>query len=433
LTRIPIYHFPWWEWTNQPDWAEFGFLEQKSSASLSELLIFPGPVGSPNKSGWIDEDKVTALLTDPLLQPGDPAFISIEGTYDADDNPWQTYSVDELGNPTFQQSGLDWRMELLDFCRTINPDLWYGNYQQPSPNDYLILSKHDQWREQCVEPLAPLFAEQDIAIPQFYFRSVDSPYWWSGKGLGDALEIIDRQLNALDTYASSRPVWPIMWQEWWDDFEGEIIRYTINGDDWRALLSLTLNRADGMFLWKEPRDREWDPDAEWWAVTLDLIPPVRSDIPQTDVMTALVDLLRTELNLDDRQCFLSLEPGLPTIPMGGDYWLTVSPGDGVFVDGEQAEDNCTEETTVTVTAYARMMRDSTDRDTKTLQDATQGLLALKGKVLDVLVGADPIGNNNTFARDLIFAQRASRPGVKSNDIAAWVSTDFGVNFDWSFS
>ncbi len=159
----------------------------------------------------------------------------------------------------------------------------------------------------------------------------------------------------------------------------------------------------------------------------------RSDISQTDVMTAIVALLRSELDLNERQCFLAIEAGQPTIPTGGDYWLTVAPGDGIFVDGEQAEDNCTEETTVTVTAYARMMRDSTDRDTKTLQDATQGLLVLKGKVLEVLVGADPISNQGTFVRDVIFAKRPERSGVGQNGIAAWMSIDFGVNFDWSFS
>jgi hypothetical protein len=158
----------------------------------------------------------------------------------------------------------------------------------------------------------------------------------------------------------------------------------------------------------------------------------RSDIAQTDVMTAIVALLRSELNLNERQCFLSLEPGSPTIPMGGDFWITVAPGDGMFVDGEQATPNVTEETIVTVTVFARMMRDSTDRDTKMLQDTTSGLLVLKGRVLGVLVGADPESGGNTFVRDLIFAQRAGRPGVGPQGVAAWLSIDFGVNFDWTF-
>jgi len=159
----------------------------------------------------------------------------------------------------------------------------------------------------------------------------------------------------------------------------------------------------------------------------------RADVTQTDVLTAIATKLRSELNLTDRTCFVSLEPYPIAIPKGGDYFVTVAPGDGVFVEGEQYPGNCTEEWTIIVTAFSRMMLDSTDHDLKVLQETTRGLLILKAKLLEVLVGADPTSGGNTFVRNLIFAQRAERPAAGQDNILAWISLDFGVHFDWNLT
>jgi len=160
----------------------------------------------------------------------------------------------------------------------------------------------------------------------------------------------------------------------------------------------------------------------------------RSDATQSDVLTAITAALRTALALDARQCFEVLEPlAPPVIPKGGVYFVTVAPGEGVFVDGEQAAGNCTEEWTVIVTAYARVRLDSTDHDQNLLQEASRGLLVLKGKLLAALVGADPVNGEEAFMRDLIFAQRAERPGHDGQKGVAWISIHFGVNFDWDLT
>lgn len=163
----------------------------------------------------------------------------------------------------------------------------------------------------------------------------------------------------------------------------------------------------------------------------------RSDITQTDVLTAIVLQLRSSLALNDRQCFETLEPlEPPVIPKGGEFFVSVAPGEGVFVDGEQAPGNCTEEWSIIVTAYTRIRLDSTDHEKSLLQDASRGLLILKAKILAALVGGDPTSGGEPFMRDLIFAQQAERPrhGAmgKSRDIGS-ISIYFGVNFDWDLT
>lgn len=139
------------------------------------------------------------------------------------------------------------------------------------------------------------------------------------------------------------------------------------------------------------------------------------------------------MSLNERQCFIVLEPTTPPIiPMGGDLFVTVAPGEGVFVEGEQFAGNATEEWTVIVTAYSRSRLDSTDRDTKVLQDQTRGMLVLKGRVLSSLVGADLLIDGEPFLRTLLFAQQASRPGRDDENFISWVDIVFGVHFDWSW-
>ena len=163
----------------------------------------------------------------------------------------------------------------------------------------------------------------------------------------------------------------------------------------------------------------------------------RSDITQSNVLTSIVAILRNALSLSDRQCFETLEPlAPPVIPKGGDFFVTVAPGEGIFVDGEQAAGNCTEEWSVIVTGHSRIVVDSADHDEKLLQDTTRGLLVLKARILAALVGAEPTSGGNEFVRDLVFAQRAERPQagfMKNSANVASLSIYFGVNFDWDLT
>jgi len=158
----------------------------------------------------------------------------------------------------------------------------------------------------------------------------------------------------------------------------------------------------------------------------------RLDIQQDEVIERIVARLLAYLELGTRQVFETLEPlAPPTIPKGGPYFVTVSPGEGDFIEGEQAPGNITEEWYVTVTAYSRIRLDSTDHDQKLLRDASRGLLILKKKLLAALVGQDITDTGgDTFLRQLLFAKRAERPRHDRDKGIAWISVTFGVHFDW---
>jgi len=167
----------------------------------------------------------------------------------------------------------------------------------------------------------------------------------------------------------------------------------------------------------------------------------RVDVEQVDVFEALVLYLRRALGLNDRQCYETLDPYSPTIPKGGDYWVTVAPGEGQYDVEHQiggGEDQLTEESVVTVTAYTRIKLDSTDHDENLLRDARRGVFVLKHKILKALVGADIPKGSDTFLRQLLYARHAHAPqileGSKDNRLRlACISIDFGVDFDWDLT
>lgn len=167
----------------------------------------------------------------------------------------------------------------------------------------------------------------------------------------------------------------------------------------------------------------------------------RVDVEQADVFEAVTLHLRRALGLNDRQCYETLDPYSPKIPKGGDYFVTVAPGEGQYDVEHQiggGEDQLTENSVVTVTAYTRIKLDSTDHDEKLLRDARRGVFVLKRKILKALVGSDPTIGGNEFLRQLIYARHAHAPQIleASTDNRlrlACISIDFGVDFDWDLS
>ncbi|WP_321376943.1 hypothetical protein [Trichococcus shcherbakoviae] len=161
----------------------------------------------------------------------------------------------------------------------------------------------------------------------------------------------------------------------------------------------------------------------------------RIDIDQSTVLERVVAQLRSALNLGERQVYETLDTNyLPRIPTGGAFFLAVSAADSTFPEGEQTPGNLTEDWGVFVTAYTRIKLDSTDRDEKTLRDASRGLLSIKRKILAALVGQDlTTEDGDTFLRQTLFARSCGRPEAKEmpNKVPIGVITlEFGVSFDW---
>ena len=155
-----------------------------------------------------------------------------------------------------------------------------------------------------------------------------------------------------------------------------------------------------------------------------------------------MDVLRLELRLTDRTCILTLDPpGLASFIPASDWWVTVTPGEGVFVDGEQQSPNVTEEMSVTTTIYTRIRLDHVGNDDKLILDGIRGLYPLKKNVLAATIGRDltlPWKSDAaaaTFLRALVRVVHSSAPqvAVSKNDshlAIGFVTLTFMLSFDW---
>lgn len=167
----------------------------------------------------------------------------------------------------------------------------------------------------------------------------------------------------------------------------------------------------------------------------------RVDTEQATLLERIADYLRKQLRLNARRCFETLDPLHPVIPPGGDYFLSVAPGDGTFDVEHQVgggADQLTEYGEVVVTIYSRVKLDSTDHDEIIMRDASRGLLSLKKTVLKTLVGYDlALESGDTALRQTLYAKRYTAPTMGQQDGSgigvAFLSITFGVDFDWDLS
>jgi hypothetical protein len=170
----------------------------------------------------------------------------------------------------------------------------------------------------------------------------------------------------------------------------------------------------------------------------------RVDVTQDVVLERILARLRSELGLNERQCYETLDAlAPPAIPKGGEWFVAISPTEGQFIEGEQASPNVTEEWGIIATIYTRLALDSTDHDEKLLRDATRGLLVLKKELLAALIGRDlqlesADDTGDTFVRQLIFARTCHRPMILERQgepraMLGMLSIDFGIHFDWDLT
>ena len=165
----------------------------------------------------------------------------------------------------------------------------------------------------------------------------------------------------------------------------------------------------------------------------------RVDITQDIVLERIVERLRSELDLSEQRCYETLDPDSPpVVPPGGEYFLTVSPGQGRFVEGEQVAENLTEEWSVVVATFIRIHLDQPGRDTEVLRRAGRGAFAVKKLLLAALAGHDLTDTNGqTFLRNLLYATTTEAPHVIEGQRESGPLTlcqmkiEFGVDFDWS--
>ena len=155
---------------------------------------------------------------------------------------------------------------------------------------------------------------------------------------------------------------------------------------------------------------------------------------QQEVLDAVMTQLRPSLSLNSNQVFEVIDPlAPPSIPPGGDFFVTVAVAHGTFAEHEQVPGNVTEDGMITVTGYTRIKLDSSS-DTKLLHDDTRGLLVIKRKILKALVGVDLVTEEGgRFLRELVLAKVSSQPNYDPDKGIGWLSMDFGVSWDWDIT
>lgn len=163
-------------------------------------------------------------------------------------------------------------------------------------------------------------------------------------------------------------------------------------------------------------------------------------VDEQTILAAVVQRLQDALLLPDGRCFLTVEPlSGAGAPAGGDYWLTVSPGDSDFDQGLQyggGANQVTENATCIVTGYTRIRLDPTARDDRLLKDLQKGLLPIKQKILAAMLAdpaqlTDELGN--PLLRSFITAIGSQKPNHDRDKGVGWVGVVFSIPFDWDLS
>lgn len=163
---------------------------------------------------------------------------------------------------------------------------------------------------------------------------------------------------------------------------------------------------------------------------------------QIDVLDAIVDRLRSQLpDVTESTCFLTAEPPDEVPPnVRSDWFVTVSPGSGLFNDSDFAGGGVQatyEETEVVVGLYSKVKLDRVGHDESALMLAGRGLLALKHEVLKALCGFRPADDSaREVVGDEVAPRRADVPRTmwsSGRPSGARLLLTFAVNFDWNLS
>lgn len=171
----------------------------------------------------------------------------------------------------------------------------------------------------------------------------------------------------------------------------------------------------------------------------------RSDVDQSDVLTAVVEYLRTTLDLNETRCFEVIDAyEEPPFPISGDYWLQIALGSGEFDDSLMTgavREQLTEWMTIVVGMYTRVYLDQTGHAREMLIKAGRGIIRIKRMVLDAFAGADLEVGGNTFGRMLWHprtcteAQHIATSGAEGAANAGGIEMlrmllTFRCGFDW---
>jgi hypothetical protein len=231
-------------------------------AWLFHADLFPKlPNGGYDDTGWIDETRLSAALG--RVPPCSTVFINLEPSQAA----WPYWHVmDDQGMYAYQPGLLN-RVRLLDCLREERPDCRFGYYAQIPWPAYggMSVSAIEVFRKR-VKDSKTLTREVDFLVPEVYLYS-DWPIEFTKQKIA-------RDILMCREHCPGKPVYPILWCEYYDlwrlqpgDYTAESYRTrAIPGEYWREMLELAYSLGDGVCLWGGYRV-PWQEDVPWWVET----------------------------------------------------------------------------------------------------------------------------------------------------------------------
>ncbi len=167
----------------------------------------------------------------------------------------------------------------------------------------------------------------------------------------------------------------------------------------------------------------------------------RVDANPADVFEALRLRIKTVLSLTDSQCYMRTDPtDAPNFPIGGDYWVSISVGEGRFDDAlfeGGGRNQCTVYFDCITTIFTRIQLDQTDHDEILMFNASRGLYRVLSNLLSSLAEHDlEVGGNNVLREPLPptgigYPTKGSPPGYEGeHPNLAWLSVNWRIGFDW---
>lgn len=156
------------------------------------------------------------------------------------------------------------------------------------------------------------------------------------------------------------------------------------------------------------------------------------DTTKAELLGAIQRFYRERLQLPEEAVFPTVQPmSAPTIRPGGEYWVGISPDDGMFPLEEQDDEQLRESCQWTIMAYTSMQTDWVGRDELFLLDPTRGALYLQSRLL-LIVGAelkDELGVGLIASR--VYAVGSVKPSYDSHEMVGWTGIRIVTEFDWS--
>lgn len=163
----------------------------------------------------------------------------------------------------------------------------------------------------------------------------------------------------------------------------------------------------------------------------------RVNITQTAGLERLLLHLRTAFDLDERSCFVCVNPLAVEIPptTPNNRFVTVAPGAGQFPFDETCEPQMHEDTTAEITLYVRQRLDSSGREKSLiLSETSAGLLQFKKDALAALTSVDlTTEEGDTFLRETIRPINATKPDYDPQKGVGWLTITIPWAFDWDLT